>query len=314
MITGKYIFKQDGQIIAEKENIVTANGLNMINQYLTGQVGAWAGQLAIGALGTTTASTDTYLSYEIDRYPINVRLYDASAKQIVLKSQLPPELISTVYEIGIFPTYNRGYAVSRHNFIITNFDEMYGTSASSLWRNTGATLGSYLTPNSVNTRTASISIPVATTSAVAIILQSNINLSLFNNRTVDSLNLLYFVPASATTVNSTSVTVTFSDTLGNLWTSPAASVALSASGYYAASVALSSTPATGFNYNLSTIRLAFTGGTANQIYLDSLRTINGDLQTQYDKLVSRASSSATPILNKYYGQKVDVEYHISVTY
>ena len=63
-ITGTYVIKSDGVVIGEYKNMLTANGLYLINQYLSGNTKYWADSIAVGALSTVaTASTTASLQY-----------------------------------------------------------------------------------------------------------------------------------------------------------------------------------------------------------------------------------------------------------
>jgi len=84
-----------------------------------------------------------------------------------------------------------------------------------------------------------------------------------------------------------------------------------ASGYFTASVVLSASPSSAFNYDVETIS-ASSSTISGIIYLDSLKLMAGDTKTQEEQLVSRTSSSAALVTTKY-GQPTEIEYYLTVT-
>lgn len=309
MITGKYIFKTNGKIIAEKENTLTANGIDMINRYLSNAVSDWAGTIAVGALYSISASTDTVLSYEISRSPVTLKAYSASSStsasnQIILKATLDPLLVGQIYEIGVFPQ-NQVNASQNDNFYLTKFDEVYGTSASSDWAVGSSSVTATRVALSGSSRFGTSNISVSTAS---IATRSDFNLDISDFTTNDFAQLLYFVGATST---SPSLTLIFTDVNAVTWTTPVRLLSTAATGYYSASIALSNTPGTNFNYYLNSITASFTGGNGS-VLLDSLKFMSGSLKGGEEKLVSRTSSPSALVTTKY-GQPLEIEYYLTVT-
>lgn len=89
MIKGKYIFKCNGEVVAERDNLITTNGFLMINRFLTKSSMDWAGSLVIGALNTAPAISDKTLYYETARVPVTLKSYSKfNPKYIVTNKQL----------------------------------------------------------------------------------------------------------------------------------------------------------------------------------------------------------------------------------
>lgn len=311
MITGKYIFKQDGITVAEKTNILTTNGIDMINRFLSQSVQEWAGTVVVGSQYTATASTDTALAYEVSRSPITLKTYSASgsyvngavsgSNQIIIKASLDPLLVASIYEIGIIPQ-NYFQANLKDNFIITRFDEGYGTSGSSDWVIGPASVNMTLYASS---RFGTYNIGVTAASAIT---RTNFGLDFTNFTTNDYLQLLYYVP---TNTSNASVVFTFTDSSGYTWTTPTVTLNPAASGYFSASSLLSNNPTASFNYYVDTVTASF-GGVSGSVYLDSLKLMGGDSKTPEEQLVSRTSSSAALVTTKY-GQPTEIEYYLTVT-
>jgi len=311
MIKGKYVFKVNGEIIFEKDNVITQNGIDIINRYLAQSVQDWAGTVVVGALGTTSASTDTSLAYEISRAPVILRTYSPSgtyvngavsgSNQIIIKASLDPLLVGSIYEIGIVPQ-NFLQTSTKNNFYLTEFDEVYGTSGSSDWINNSGSAHKTLYASS-RFGNYNITLSYGTT-----ISRAGFNLDFNNYTTNDYLQLLYF----GTSYPAGSVVFSFIDTNGNSWVAPTMVLSPTASqGYFTASVSLSNSPASAFNYSVETIS-ASSGMTSGTIYLDSLKLMAGDSKTSEEQLISRTSSSAALVTTKY-GQPTEIEYYLTVT-
>jgi hypothetical protein len=298
MLKGKYIFKSNGEIISEGENIITANGAYMINRYLANSSTDWAGSIAVGILGTTSASTDTTLAYEVYRTPITLKSYvSGSVNQLAFKATLSPNLIASIYEVGVIPL-NHIIGANKDNYILSSFEEIS-------WQ-TGSSLASLTSASQISTNTRSGNYNISS-SAVGYAVNSSFYSDLSAYNTNDFLQLLYYVPTAGT---SPSVTITFIDNNSASWTTPATLLTTTSSGYYSASIALTNSSNSGFNYNASNIILRLTGGTGT-IQYDCLKIMSGATKPPELKLVSRRSST-TPLITKTMGQSVDIEYYLTV--
>jgi hypothetical protein len=303
-LKGKYIFSSNGEILFEGENIITTNGALMINRYLANSSVEWAGTLAIGALGTTSASTDTKLGYEIYRTPITLKSYisSGSVNQIAMKATLDTNIVAKIYEVGVIPL-SHIVGAYKDNLILTPFSEQ---DPFGYWLNgTSESTASTAIYNSASSRVDKYNVSASNTSVT---VKTNFyqNLSAFN--TNDFLQLLYAVTASGT---SPSLTITLLDSASNAWTSQTVVLPTSSVGYYSASLAMPNSAASGFTYNLNKIKLSLVGGTGTTEY-DALKFMSGATLPPELKLVSRKSST-TPIITKTAGQPVDIEYYLTVT-
>ena len=311
MIKGKYIFKSNGEVIAEKENVITANGLYMINKYLTNSAIDWAGAIVVGALETTSASTDTKLGFEVARNPVVLKSYTTTSgsNQIVLKSTLDPSLVATIYEVGVIPS-NTVSGTNKDNFTLTNFDEVGSSSSVSDWLYgpTKATATNTLLTSSANSRVGAYN-PAAVSTA-SVLTRNNFSFNVSQYNTADYLELLYFVP-NGMTGTSPSVSFILEDTASVTWTSTAVNMPTTSSGYFTASFTMSGSPTAGFSYGIDRITASMTGGTGS-VQFDSIKFMSGAVKPPELKLTSRSSTS-TPLLTKTYGQSVDIEYYLTVT-
>lgn len=73
MITGKYSFILDGEVVCESENIVTNVGKSAIRSFLVGDTNNWAAALGVGVGTSTATATQTKLDFEVDREPIRLK-------------------------------------------------------------------------------------------------------------------------------------------------------------------------------------------------------------------------------------------------
>jgi len=133
MIKGFYRITSNGEFVAEYENMITANGLKAINEFLCGMIPDWAGSIAVGGLNANATSSATqFLDYEYLRYPVTLKSYfDAtgSGNYVALKTSIDPALTFQAYELGIYP--NRINLNNIDHFEISNFSGI--SNGSSTW-------------------------------------------------------------------------------------------------------------------------------------------------------------------------------------
>jgi hypothetical protein len=70
MILGSYKIIKNGKCVAEKENIVTSIGKDIMLKFLGSSVSSWANSLGVGIGTTTPAITNTALDFEVARNSI----------------------------------------------------------------------------------------------------------------------------------------------------------------------------------------------------------------------------------------------------
>ena len=309
-VKGKYVVSSNGKVLAESENMITSNGLTVINQYLSNSIPSWAGSIAVGALSSvSTASSTTALQHEFLRIPVLLRTYRtvSGTNQIVLKATLDPTSVFQAYEIGVFPmTVNNQSFVDHYE--VTDFSELYsGSSAWYIGSTPATTASSSPTPR---IGTLAVRLPsgstifspgASTTTAYSITTDSY--------TAQDCVSLLYYVSSS---ISSGSLTVYFGDDTAsgaNVWTASTTISSVASGAFYSSSLQFATKP-TSFSNNVTSVSVQFAGsGTA---YLDQMKIVTGDAKTNDYKLLSR-TASATPIITKSYGQPMDIEYYLQVT-
>lgn len=86
--------------------MLTTEGKNVIKRYFGGQVSRIGGSIALG-VGTTAATVaDTQLAYEAIRLQVSSVNADLANNKIIFKGSLPPGVIGTIYEVGLYDSVN----------------------------------------------------------------------------------------------------------------------------------------------------------------------------------------------------------------
>ena len=130
----------------------------------------------------------------------------------------------------------------------------------------------------------------------------------------DSIDLLFYC-ASAISPTA-SLTVSFSDdsASSNIYSASGtiASGSLSTGSFYTTRLSFVGNPPDAFSYNIATCSVTLAG--SGTLKLDHMKISTGEIKTTEDMLTSRITASgSTPIINKSYGQPMEIEYYIVVT-
>ena len=300
-LTGTYRVTSSGFLIGEYQNMITTNGLLAINQYLAGLIPSWAGSIAVGSLviNNTDPST-TELDYELKRYPVTLKSYrtvSSSVHQIALKVTIDPESTFKIYELGVFPAVIND-ATNTNHYPFSDFSEKL--SGSSAWYISGIPA----TTSSV-ARAGVSSITITTPSTAS----SVVNINTTNYTEVDSLKILFY-PNNAISSGSFTVTLGDDSLVTNYWTASGSFLSAASGVYTSASLGFVSKPSS-FSNSVSSASINYAG--TGSILLDYIKWVTGDIKTTDFKLVSRTTSSATPLFTKTYGQPMEIEYYVEVT-
>ena len=308
MINGTYRILSSGSVIAEYKNMITANGLTAINEYLAGMLPEWAGSIAVGVLSSnSTSSATTQLDYEYLRYPVTLKSYGSASgnSRIVLKTSIDPATIFQAYELGVFP--GNFIPVSHmDNFQIADFSSI--SSGSSTWFQ-GAT--ALTTASIVGTATPRIATLMASLSFNST-ASTSLTLPIPSYTENDYVDVFYYC---ATPITSTaSLTVTFGDdsAIQNIWAASTSFASAASGAFYTNRLSFPSA-ASGFSGNVSTCSITFAGSNGI-IWLDHMKLATGGTKTVDEMLTSRVTASGSaPLVTKTYGQPMEIEYYIQVT-
>lgn len=313
MITGTYVVKSGGEIIGEYKNMLTANGLYLINQFLTGQSQFWADSLAVGALSSVSTSSSTAsLQYEMFRYPVIFKTYQtvSGSNQILFKVTVDPLAQFQAYELGLFPSRVDTTLFNDH-FSISSFSEF--DSGSSKWYVNSTPASTASSNPSPRNGSALVRLTVSTSSTTNTATINNLTLGTSRYTQNDYIGLLYYCASAIASTASIIVTLADSGSTQYTWTA-STTVASAASGnFYSALLPLGAKPDAWTDPALAASVQFY--GTSGSVHLDHIKFVLGDTLIPELQLVSRTTSSAanTPLFTKSYSQPMDIEYYIQVT-
>jgi hypothetical protein len=104
-LKGRYVFKQNGVVIAESKNIITTRGQKEILKYLARQQEGYADNIVLGIGTSTPAANDEYLDFTTFAVPVEGYFYDDTNNEIVYQAIVPSGVISKIYEAGLATNY-----------------------------------------------------------------------------------------------------------------------------------------------------------------------------------------------------------------
>jgi hypothetical protein len=110
MITGTYIYYEDGKEIGRSKNIITKFGKRYLTNLLAGKVETADRDMAFGIGSTAATVDDTRLEFEFYRLPVGIYSTDiqtdtdGTTYAVVYKATLPQDVSGVISEIGIYPS------------------------------------------------------------------------------------------------------------------------------------------------------------------------------------------------------------------
>jgi hypothetical protein len=298
MLTGTYVFKQNGIEIGRSQNIITNNGKTAILQYLSNSLSEWASSIAVGAISTTPTSSDLTLSYELARTPVTLKSYiSGTPNLIVVKGTLANTIAANIYEVGVYNGNTSQIFGTRDQLILDDFSTITNWSTTS---GSAYTTNAYAAQSPYSPRIGLYSVNMAASSTIKN-SQTAYNLSAYS--TLDSIDILVSVPIAST--GSQTLTLLLTDINGLTSTLTYSFNGSTKSGYQVLSQVFPSSI-----FSLSTISSISLTSTA-AIIVDALRvSVNAEI-TNTTGLVSRSALS-TPIA-KIYGSPLDIEYYLQLS-
>ena len=287
-LSGSYKFYLDGELVLEKENLITTVGKSVIRKYLAGTYPDWAYAIGIGVgTGSTTTAasvSDVKLQYEIERQPVIYRstYTSGSDELILLKAQFSNSLVASIKEVGVFPSVTTSLEGLYNDRVITDFSE----TDWSVTPTTGGIIG-----------TSNIQLTSTVTSATL----SNLSFPLDGYSPADKLSLLVTngdVAAKTITIamTGTNGTKSYTFSVGNTATTQIIDV-------------LFDTGAKSLG-TLTSMTVSCTQTTGQTLSLDALKIVNYDEYGPAADMVSRSVLGTT--LVKTAGQELEIEYSLKV--
>lgn len=308
---GKYLIYQDGELEGEYYNVLTTEGKSIIRNYLAGNIGAWAGSIAIGALNNSSPSvTDTGLEFEIIREP--VILSTVRNQDIILSADISPDVEGRIFELGVYPTVNNSFSAGFDDRVISNFSEDWVD-------NSGVSL-------SLSNFDGTEEVPAARAGYRNLIV-GNTGISCFNNigldlsgySDLDSMSVLYKV---ASTGADKTIRITLYD---NQLPNPGTKyydfvIPGSSAGYARATKEFGYFTETGdFNNNVSRVGISADPGVFATIHLDAIKLNDVDETNPDFALISRAligqvgGSASSDYFEKRAGTNMTIEYVVELS-
>jgi hypothetical protein len=307
---GKYLIYQDSKLVGEYRNVLTTEGKSLIRNYLAGNIGAWSGSIAIGAMNSTAPSvSDSGLEFEIIRVP--VVLSTVKGNNIILSADLDSTIAGRIFELGVYPTVTNSFSAGFDDKIIANFSEDWTDD-----------LGVSLTSSNFN---GTEELPIARVGYRNLIVGSSgidtlysIGLDLSGYSDLDSMSMLYKVTSTG---SNRTLRLTFYD---NQLPTPGTkyydfTLIGSSAGYKTISAQFGLFTETGdFNNNVSKVGIS-SSGSAAPVELDAIKLDDSDETNPNFALVSRAligsagGNSSTDYFEKRAGTTMTIEYVVELT-
>lgn len=314
MITGEYIFYENGIEIARSENLITKFGKRFLTTYLAGNISFDKKDLAIGIASNSdfaVADTNTRLGFEFYRTPVSFGSTDiitsgSTTYAVVYKTTIPQDVAGIIKEIGLYP----GTRISTNNYdsrFLSDFEnnrEWYDSSNANPLIVTSPTprIGAGMIEHKFNT---------GDTSSTTKEFKYNIgNLDISGYSVNDNLTLAY----NRANTNSSQIRIKFYSSATDYFYGD---ITPSGTGDQIDTVSMSDVfsnqSGTPDSSSISIIGIETTrtsAASAATIYLDGLRINDQDTFDPAFGLISR-SSLASPI-TKVAGRPIDIEYKITL--
>lgn len=287
MIKGKYVVKVDGEIVAEKDNLITTNGFFMINRHLAKSSVEWAGSLAVGAMTVAPTISDKTLYHELDRMPITLKSYTKmNPRYVVTNKALASGTVTLQFTSTTTPNLANGYKIQVSG-IDTTFNGTYNiTSYTLISSPTTTAAGVYQITYTTSNSSTVASTPVSSNNSLISILADTLGNSVYNNEivvkaTVDSalslvINEIGVLPLNLKNKNNSYMTKIsdfseqyYADTTLSGWTDNTTASSLSVVGL----VSINAT--NGYTWNTGTANVTFNVASTAGLKTGSSVYING---------------------------------------
>lgn len=130
MITGQYIFYQDGVEIYRSKNVITKFGKRFFTNMIAGNTSFNKQDIAIGIAGSSdyaVSDSNSRLGFEFYRVPVSLGSIDITTTPsytVVYKATIPQDVAGIIKEVGLYP----GTRASVNNFdskFLSDFEVNY---------------------------------------------------------------------------------------------------------------------------------------------------------------------------------------------
>lgn len=292
---GTYRFYQEGILLGEHKNLVTTEGAQIVQKYLTGQIGGFGNSIAIGTAENAPAVTDDRLGFEVSRSDVTLKTVDFNANAIVFKTTIPADVECTIKEVGLWNLLTNISGGKFGSKILSDFANPFVT-----WSNSTTTAS--------NIRVGTSGIIVAPSANSTVKTSAGAVLDLSGYSIDDEFSLAFYKPDN----NVSSVSIEFSNsTTGGKFVSSTTTVSSLAVGYNVVTVTKGDFTASGTIAwdSIDTISVNVTAGaTGGNITLDGVLVEISDRRGPGDALISR-TVLGTPII-KTNIMPMEIEYSL----
>jgi len=121
--------------------LITDNGKLWIKEFLPGGGADLASTLVVGVGSAAETPTDSMLQFETARVDIDVISYDNVTGLLIFKGTLEPEMVGSIYEIGLFTQPTNAVAAGYGSRILTDFDQSDEAWSGAIWDTVNARIG-----------------------------------------------------------------------------------------------------------------------------------------------------------------------------
>lgn len=312
MLTGEYIFYEDGKEIYRSKNIITKFGKRYLTNFIAGNVTSAKRDLAVGIGSTAATESDTRLEFEFYRLPVSFGSIDIktvsgnTTYSVIYKTTIPQDVSGIIKEVGLYPS-TRSSVNNYDSKFLSDFED------NTIWIDSGGfNPPSVLSPTprigssmiQLTTSGASTSKEYFSNIAGTDISGYSVNDSVtiaYNKADNNLANLKVRFYSSPANYYEVTVPVTTgvgdrppaSNTLSSLFASPVGSPVASA---------------------ITRIGVVATSNSsgATTVYLDGLRINDEDTFDPAFGIISR--SVLTTAIQKVAGRQVEVEYKLGLTF
>ena len=128
MLTGEYIFYEDGKEIYRSKNIITKFGKRYLTNFIAGNIASAKKDLALGIGSTAATDVDTRLNFEFYRLPVSFGSIDIqtiglnTTYAVVYKATIPQDVAGIIKEVGLYPS-TRSSVNNYDNKFISDFED-----------------------------------------------------------------------------------------------------------------------------------------------------------------------------------------------
>jgi len=275
--------------------VLTSEGKQIIRRYLGRQVSSIADAIVFGVGATAETATDASLALEAGRVQVLLTSYDFVNDAIIFKGSVPDDFVGTIYEVGIYSTFDDASSGSYGSRAITTFDSDSETWSAGTYTTTNTRIG----PDSLNLAPA--------TSGTLTASISNLTLDFAGNSGADQFILAF----ANNNTNASTVAFRFKTDASNYYTF---SVSNPSTGYQVTNFNKSAAVATGTpNWsNITQVEVSVSSKAtgASSVDFDAIRLEDRDTSNADYVLVAR--KVIAPVV-KLDGQSQDIEFTLDVT-